>query len=129
MTIFLYIVIMINHFAKNMVTKGLLNISNITKGFILPGFEYVIIRRVRYGGGGMDSGMPYKGRDLEQLVKDVEEIGVEEIDYIEVYVDGYKKRKKGGKIYATLIKSKIEAELLTKFKEKPKIKIKAKLEK
>lgn len=107
-----------NHIATNIITRGNLNISSITKGFILPFFTYEI--KVRKGGG---SGI-YKGSGYYELERDLYEIRKkqEEIDAIVVYVDWYKKQSKINKnIYADIIRNKIEAELLERTKEKYEI--------
>lgn len=90
-----------------------MNISLLTKGFILPVFEYVIItRRRRHGGMG-----------LGPLQDDIKKIGIDEIDVIKVYVDWYKhkKTKKDKKIYAEIVEKKISAELMKEFNEEIKI--------
>lgn len=104
-----------NHFAKNLITKGWLNISALTKGFILPFFRYTIYKK---GGGAYDGSGYYElQRDLA-IAKNKKE----EIEGIKVYVDWNKHVHKYGKeIYAELIIKKIEAELLKQTKEKYKI--------
>lgn len=104
-----------NSISTNIITRGNLNISAITKGFVLPFFSYEI--KVRKGGG---SGT-YKGTGYYELERDLYEVRKkkEEIDSIVVYVDWYKKSYKYDKnIYAEIITNKIEAELLEKTKEK-----------
>ena len=93
-----------------------MNISLLTRGYILPIFEYIIITRskIRTGGSG-----------LGHLQTDIEKIGVDEIDVIKVYVDWFKhkNKKKDKKIYAEIVEKKIEAELLKKFDKKIKINV------
>lgn len=109
-----------NHFAKNLITKGWLNISALTKGFILPYFRYVIRRR----GGGT-----YDGYGEENFYRDLRKNKPKDIDVIEVYVDWNKKKTKHDKkIYVELIKKKIEVKLLKEHKEYKDIKIDVKLE-
>lgn len=94
-----------------------MNISAITKGFILPFFTYEISTS---GGGSGD----YKGAGLSQLERDLEDIRLkkDQVDAITVYVNWNKKVSRYGKeIYADLIMRKIEAQLLEITKEKYKI--------
>lgn len=102
---------MINHIVTNIVTKGLLNISAITKGFILPFFKYEIRRR---GGGGGDTPKISSGYSEENLIRDLRNTKDEDIDYITVWVEWDKNAQKyDKKIYAELIKAKIQTTLLT----------------
>ena len=57
---------MINHIATNLVTKGLLNISNITKGMIE--IKYEIVFRKRGGGAQKAPSLHY---DKESLYDDI----------------------------------------------------------
>lgn len=101
-----------NHIALNLATKGLLNISNITKGMLLLGYR-ITPRIIRKGGSPQyDEGPIFKKyEEPEDFIKDVKEI--EDIDYIEVKVDWNKKiDRKNKKIEAELIKKHIEAILL-----------------
>ena len=96
-----------NHFAKNIITKGWLNISALYKGFILPHFKYEI-RRNRGGSPQLTSG--YKE---EQLYRDLRKEKEEDVDVIVVYVEWDKKLHKYDKhIYVELIHKKISAKLL-----------------
>ena len=101
-----------NHWAKNIITRGNMNISAITKGFILPKFTYAIRKK---GGGGLQYGESYGQlqRDLKDLKKKEEEI-----DAIIVYIDWDKKVNKNIKAYAKLIEKKIRAELIPFDKDK-----------
>lgn len=106
---------MVNHIAENIISRGNMNISALTKGFILPEFKYKIIRRH----GGISTGEGY-----DQLVKDLSK-DKKDVDVIEVYVDWYKDGNKHGKyIYARLIEKKIEAQLIKDVKIKYKITVK-----
>ena len=97
-----------NHFAKNIITKGWLNVSALYKGFVLPFFKYEI-RRKR-GGGAQN--VISSGYREDNLYRDLSKLKEEDVDVIVVYVDWDKKTKRGQKIYAELIKNTIEAELL-----------------
>lgn len=109
-----------NHFAKNLLTKGWMNISALTKGFILPYFRYVIRRR---GGGA------YDGYSEEKFYEDLRKNKPEDIDVIEIYVDWKKsKSKHGKKIFVELIKKKIEATLIKEHKNYKDVKIDVNLE-
>ena len=102
---------------------GNMNISAITKGFILPSFTYEI-RRVRHGGGSS------YGVGYDDLQKDLQKFsGVTEDDYdIFIFVDWDKKIDKDIKVYAELIEKKIRVELIPFDKDK-KIKITVELKK
>ena len=109
-----------NHFTKNLITKGWLNISVLTKGFILPIFKYIIIKK-KGGGGGWVA-----GEGIGNFRHDVEEIfkKQEEIDVIKVYINWNKDiTKYSKKIYVKLIKKKIKAELIEHTNEKHNIKV------
>lgn len=101
-----------NHIALNLVTKGLLNISNITKGMLLLGYK-ITPRIIKKGGSPQYDDRPIfkKYEEPEDFIKDVKE--TEDIDYIEVTVDWNKKiDKKNKKIESELIKRQIEVILL-----------------
>jgi hypothetical protein len=103
----------INHFATNLVTKGLLNMSNITKGMVIIGYE--IIRKKKGGGGSgaYDGGpsLPYKKiYDERELYDDISKY--DDIDIIKVKVNWEKKYKGPRLIEAKLIKTHIEAQIL-----------------
>lgn len=109
-----------NHITTNIITKGWMNESAITKGFISPAFQYIIVRKRKGGSPGIARDSEYLEDDLRRLRK----IG-EEVDYIQVYVNWNKHVEKyDKKIYANLIKQKIEVQLLTNLDEKFKIKVK-----
>ena len=84
-----------------------MNISALTKGFVLPFFRYRI--SYRRGGGSL------YGENYNNLKEDIKKLQTEDeiIDYITIYVewdkfiDNYDK-----KIYVEIIKTKIEAQLI-----------------
>jgi len=104
---------MINNIATNLVTKGLLNISNITKGMIIIGYE-IIIRKGGHGRSGAYAGptvLPYKRiEDEKEFYNDINKY--EDIDVIRVQIKWDKKFKGPRLIEAKLIKAHIEAEIL-----------------
>jgi len=101
---------MINHITTNLVTKGLLNISNITKGMILISYE--IVFKKRGGGGGETPRIPLH-YNRESLYDEIRRYDENDIDYIKVYVDWNNAQLKGfKKIEAKLLKTYIEAEIL-----------------
>jgi len=86
-----------------------MNISALTKGFILPQFKYKI--RLRRGGS-------LYGDNYDQLKNDLQKQNIENIDYIKVYVDWNNNNNKyDKKIYVELIKKKIEVKLLNQIKK------------
>jgi hypothetical protein len=95
----------INHIATNLVTKGLLNISDITKGFIIIGYEIVPPPHFKGKRGGSS---PFISEtDFYESIKKYEDV-----DVIKVRID-WKKKYKGNKlIEAKLIKSHIETRIL-----------------
>lgn len=100
-----------NHITNNIITKGWLNISAITKGFILPTFQYIIYVKKK---GGVSAFEPHPKDDkhLYDDLKKLKEQGVD-VDHIEVFVNWDKQPFKWGKnITAQLIQKKIEVELL-----------------
>ena len=98
-----------NHWAKNIITKGWLNISALYKGFVLPYFKYEI-RRKRGGSATWAS-----GHKEEQLYRDLRKEKEEDVDVIQVYVEWNKDvNKYGKKIFVELVKKKIEVQLLEK---------------
>lgn len=99
---------MINHIATNLVTKGLLNISNITKGMIE--IKYEIVFRKRGGGAQKAPSLHY---DKESLYDEIRRHEEDDIECIKVYVDWEGAPRKGTKkIKAQLLKTFIEAEIL-----------------
>ena len=109
-----------NHWVKNIITRGNMNISAITRGFILPSFKFVIRRR--RGGSPAD----VIGEGPHQLRHELEELRKrnEEVDAIDVYVEWNKDvEKHGKKIYVKLIEKKITADLLKYTNEKYKINV------
>lgn len=103
-----------NHWAKNIITRGNMNISAITKGFILPTFKFEI-RRKR---GGSIEGDGYK-----ELQEELKKLRKEDIDAINVFVNWNKNVEYNKKIYVELIENKIEAKLLISTNEKYKINV------
>jgi hypothetical protein len=105
-----------NHLATNLVTKGLLNISNITKGMIILQFEVVF--KKRHGGGMAGDGVSIQKPPLyydskETLFRELPKLIEEDIDVIKVYVNWNKSSYKGSKKFeAKLMKTQIEAEIL-----------------
>lgn len=98
-----------NHWAKNIITKGWLNISALYKGFVLPFFKYEI-RRKR---GGSPPNVLSSGYKEKDLYDDLRKIKKEDDDVIVVFVEWDKKAQKyDKKIYVELIKKKIEVQLL-----------------
>lgn len=101
-----------NHIATNLVTKGLLNMSNITKGMIITGYQII----PSGGGGGAYAGYvgppAYKRilDDEREFYNDINKY--QDIDVIKVQVKWDKKYKGPRVIEATLIKARIEAEIL-----------------
>ena len=92
-----------NHFALNMVTKGVANPKSlITKGIILP-YSYEIHKGgevIRRGGG-----MP-NGEEIKDFIRD------NNPDLIKVFVRWDKKKQKHKKVTVELIKQEITVELL-----------------
>ena len=104
-----------NHWARNIITRGNMNISALTKGFILPTFKFII--RKRRGGGSS-----VQGEGLGHLKRELSGQTYDDIDIIEVYIDWNKEVDKYGKdVYVELIKKKIEVQLLKSTNEKFKI--------
>jgi hypothetical protein len=100
---------MINHLAINLVTKGLLNMSNITKGMIIIGYEIVLTKK-KGGGSSPYVSIPYKREDEKEFFNEIKKR--DDIDVIKVKID-WKKKYKGDKlIEGTLIKSHIETQIL-----------------
>ena len=100
-----------NHFVKNILTKGWLNISAMTKGFILPFFKYEIIRK--RGGGDTEGSKLASGYREENLIRDLRSLEEDDIEVIKVYVNWDKNAQKyDKKIYVELIKKKIEVKLV-----------------
>jgi len=106
----------INHIATNLVTKGLLNMSNITKGMIIIGYE-IIFKKGSGGSGdyaGTDPTVPFRTiRNDKELFDQIKKHdNIEDIDIIKVKINWKKKYKGDKSIDAKLIKSHIEAEIL-----------------
>jgi len=111
-----------NHLVTNLVTKGLLNISNITKGFIQ--FSYEIVFRKRGGGG---ANVPKVTVPLhyerESLYDEIRRHDEEDIELIKVYVSRNGAFKGFKKVEAKLLKNNIEAEILNETKRKINVEI------
>ena len=105
---------MSNHLSLNLVTKGLLNISNITKGMIILQYQ-VIFKKKKHGGGGTGDGLykpPLYYDSKEPLFREIKE-EYNDIDVIKVYVDWNKYNSKEYiKIEAVKLKNQMEAEIL-----------------
>lgn len=114
-----------NHIALNLATKGLLNISNITKGII----TFIGVVRIGVSGGsGAQVGkpivsIPYGKNDKNEPifktienVKNLEELkeieDIDDIDSIIVEIDWEKAKKINKNITADIIKKHIEIEIL-----------------
>jgi len=110
---------MINHITTNLVTKGLLNISNITNGFIQVSYEILFRKR---GGGGGETNVPKKTIPLhyerESLYDEIRRHEEEDIELIKVYVNRDGKYKGFKKIEAKILKNNIEAEILNETNKK-----------
>ena len=113
---------MVNHIALNMVTKGLLNISNITKGVILT---YEIVYKKKKGGSSVDPTARgyYNNKEEEEFFNNIKKRKSDEIDVIKVKIDWNKTKKSDRKIEAVLLKKHIEAELLNKTGKNLKVEI------
>lgn len=97
-----------NHISLNLVTKGLLNISNITKGMIT--FVTIITPKKR-SGGGSGGNYAYKGPYDVPIFKKIEEI--DDISVIQVHIDWNKLPKNiNKKLEVKLLKKQITAEIL-----------------
>lgn len=120
-----------NHLAINLVTKGLLNISNMTKGMVVIGYE-IIKKRKSGGGSGAYAGitLPYGKthyeptfKDPKDFYKDIKEID-DDVDLIEVYVKWDKQiNTKDKKIEVEMIQRKIEAIILQETNKNIKVQI------
>ena len=98
-----------NHTSINLVTKGLLNISNITKG-LLNIIGYQIVLRKRGGSSAKPITLSYGKNEEKDFFDNIRK--QEEIDYIKVNVE-WKKSFKGNKfIEVKLIKEHIQAQTL-----------------
>ena len=100
-----------NHITNNIITKGWMNISAITKGWILPSFQFVIRRKGMRGGL---SGWKEELKQGDELIRDLQkaELKGEEIEYIQVFINWDKKVFKWGKnVYVDLIKKDIQAQI------------------
>lgn len=93
-----------NHFALNMITKGVINPSSlITKGIIAM-CTYELIKDGRKVGSG-DLAAPYSKRIYDEIKRT-------DADTIKVYVQWNKNIDKNKKVTAELIKKEISVELL-----------------
>lgn len=110
-----------NHITTNLLTKGWLNISALTKGFILPTFQFIIKKKKS---GGSSVGYLEEIRDQQHLIDDLKKLNKEEVDYIQVFVNWDKTPFKYGKtVYVELMKRKIEAQLSTALSESYRIEV------
>ena len=103
---------MYNHISINLVTKGLLNISNITKGMILISGYEIVLRR-RGGSPPHVPRVPLHYDEKEKLFYEINQYEQEDIELIKVYVNWQESPTKGyKKMEAQLLKAHIEAEIL-----------------
>jgi hypothetical protein len=115
-----------NHITTNLVTKGLLNISNITKGMILVSYEIVFRKR---GGGGGSVPTPKLREvplhyDKETLFYEIQKHDEEDIDFIKVHVNWKDPPLKGyKKVDVKLLKAHIESEILQETNKKITVQI------
>ena len=123
-----------NHVALNIVTKGLLNISNITKGIV---YQLVLkSQKRRHGGSGKeypdynsDPEFYDKNQQIplyyekEPLYNEINKYEEEDIELIKVYVDWDKRGKAFKKIEAKLIEKYVKAEILKETSKNIKIEI------
>lgn len=111
-----------NHNAINIVTKGLLNISNITKGLV---YKLVIKKtKKRHGGSSADTiQKPPLFYEREPLYNEINNYNEEDIELIKVYVDWNKRGKAFKKIEAKLIEKYVKAEILKETSKNIKIEI------
>jgi hypothetical protein len=107
----------INHITTNLITKGLLNISNITKGFILVNYE--IVFKKKGGGSSVHIPLHYEKNTLFDEIRKHKE---DDIDLIKVYVN-WNTTKNNETIKVELIKKQIEAEILLETTKKIKVEI------
>ena len=110
---------MVNHIALNMVTKGLLNISNITKGVILI---YEIVSKRKKGGSSAEPERGFYNND-EEFFNEIRKLNADQVDVIKVKIDWKKTKKISRKIEAVLLKKHIEAEILNKTGKNLKVEI------
>lgn len=96
----------INHITTNLITKGLLNISNITKGFILVNYEIVFKKK---GGSSVYIPLHY---EKDTLFNEIRKHKEDDIDLIKVHVNWNMNTKNNETIKVELIKKQIEAEIL-----------------
>lgn len=106
-----------NHVSLNLVTKGLLNISNITKGMIT--FVGIVTPKRKSSGSG---DYAYRGDYDPSFFKKIKE--VEDISVIKVFIDWNKIPKDTNKkIEVELLKKQIKAEILKETGKKLKVQI------
>ena len=111
---------MSNHLTNNILTRGNMNISALTKGFILPFFKYEI--KKKHGGGSL-YGDGYENLQKELINQKQSGVTYEDVD-ITVFVDWDKSQNKENKeIYVKLIQKKIEVQLLENTKNKYSINV------
>ena len=110
-----------NHVALNLVTKGLLNISNITKGIVYQ----LVLKKVkkRRGGSSPDVQKPPLYYEREPLFTEIKKHDEEDIELIKVYVDWDKRSKTFKKIEAKLIEKYVKAEILKETSKNIRIEI------
>lgn len=97
-----------NHNALNLVTKGLLNISSITKGVV-----YQIVfknKKIRGGGSAYEEILPPLYYEKQNLYNEIHKLEEDDIKIIKVHVDW----DKHGKVFKTLDEKRIEVKLIKK---------------
>lgn len=104
-----------NHIATNLITKGLLNMSNITKGLI--SFTYEIVFK-KNGGSGVP--LHYNRESLYHEIKQHKE---DDIELIKVYISSSSSSKNFKKIDVQFLKKSIEVELLQETNKKINVQI------
>lgn len=105
-----------NHIAKNLITKGIITSFPMMKGIIFNYVIHVIPPKPttrKHGGTGY----------YEDLERDIQKIGVENIDYIQVFVDWNKYKNYDKKIFGNLIKKNIQLLEISKKSDKKSIKV------
>jgi hypothetical protein len=111
-----------NHNALNIVTKGLVNISNITMGLV---YQLVLKKTKRkHGGSSADTlKVPPLYYEREPLYNEINKYQEDDIELIKVYVDWDKRGKVFKKIEAKLIEKHIRAEILNETSKNIKIEL------
>jgi hypothetical protein len=101
-----------NHNPLNIITKGLINSFPLTNGLITFTYEIIHTTGRKHGSG-----------NYINLYNDVEKIGIDNINSINVHVDWFKKVNRNKYISAEIIEKKISVELINKFGKDVKINV------